>query len=724
MRVSQLGPIVSVMVSVAVDGPYSYRVPEGVSVARGSIVLVPLGPRPTLGVVWGEPKDNFAHNRLKDIAHVYDVPPLSEELLQLVDWVARYTLAQPGMVLRGALRSQEGLEPPRPIIAYRRGGAEPERMTPARARVLSFLEDGQAWNKTALVGASGVSPAVIEGLVKAGTLVAVELPAPPPVLPPEPDFAPAKLSESQQAALDMIRAQDTGGFSVALLDGITGSGKTEVFFESVADCLRAGKQAAIILPEIALTHTFLDRFEKRFGQRAAEWHSDMTPVQRARVWRGVLTGQVRAVIGARSALFLPFRELGLFVLDEEHDGAFKQADRVNYHGRDMAVVRASLAKARVILSSATPSVESRNNANMGRYAHVRLESRFADAALPDVTAIDMRAEGPEKGQWIAPKLARAVFDALDRGEQALLFLNRRGYAPLTLCRACGHQYQCPDCSTWLVEHRFRGVLMCHHCGHEERAPEVCGQCGATDSLVAVGPGIERIAEEVADRFPGARPVVLSSDMGSMSQIRDRFSEIARGEYNLIIGTQLVAKGHHFEKLSLVGVIDADLGLAHGDPRAAEKTFQILTQVTGRAGRASRSGKAFLQTYHPEHAVMQAMIKGDREGFYAHELKVREQGGLPPFGRLAALIVSGNEHEETFSYARRLMAAAPLAETIRRFGPADAPVAMVRGRHRVRILVQSPKDFDLSGYVRFWLETAEPARGNLRVQVDIDPMSFY
>ncbi|HWJ87860.1 MAG TPA: primosomal protein N' [Pelagibacterium sp.] len=720
-----LGPVVAVMVSVAVDGPYSYRVPEGMEVVRGSIVVVPLGPRPTLGVVWGEPDSTFAHNRLKDIAEVFGVPPISDELLKTVDWVARYTLAQPGMVLRAVLRSREALDPPRPIIAYRLAGPPPERMTAARARVLAFMEDDpMPWARSALVGATGVSPAVVDGLVKAGALEAVQTPPPPPVLPPDPDFAPATLSDGQQQAIDTIRAHDTGGFSVALLDGVTGSGKTEVFFESVADALRAGRQVAIILPEIALTHTFLDRFEKRFGQRAAEWHSEMTPVQRARVWRGVLTGEVRAVIGARSALFLPFRELGLLVLDEEHDGAFKQADRVNYHGRDMAVVRASLAGARVILSSATPAVESRNNAQTGRYAHVRLESRFADAALPDITAIDMRAEGPEKGQWIAPRLSRAVFDALDRGEQALLFLNRRGYAPLTLCRACGHQYQCPDCSTWLVEHRFRGVLMCHHCGHEERAPEVCGSCGATDSLVAVGPGIERLAEEVAERFPGARPVVLSSDMGSMRQIRDRFAEIARGEYDIIIGTQLVAKGHHFEKLSLVGVIDADLGLAHGDPRAAEKTFQILTQVTGRAGRESRSGKAFLQTYHPEHAVMKTMVSGDREGFYAHELGVRKQGGLPPFGRLAALIISGADHEQTMGLARALMAAAPLADAVRRFGPADAPVAMVRGRHRVRILVQSPKDFDLSGYVRFWLETGPAVKGNLRIQVDIDPMSFY
>ncbi|HEY0918917.1 replication restart helicase PriA, partial [Devosia sp.] len=558
----------------------------------------------------------------------------------------------------------------------------------------------------------------------AGALVRVDVPPAPVVLPPDTEAAVPSLSVEQAAALQQIRELDPGRFAVALLDGVTGSGKTEVFFEAVADTLRAGRQALILLPEIALTHTFLARFARRFGTRPAEWHSEMTPVQRARTWRGVLDGTVRAVVGARSALFLPFRELGLLVLDEEHDGAYKQSDGVSYHARDMAVVRAKFARARVILSSATPSVESRNNANTGRYRHVLLSSRFAEAALPDVTAIDMREEPPEKGQWIAPRLAREVFATLDRGEQALLFLNRRGYAPLTLCRACGHQYQCPDCSAWLVEHRFRGVLMCHHCGREQKKPDSCGACGAADALVPIGPGIERVAEEAAARFPDARTVILSSDMGSNAQLRDRFTEIARGAYDLIIGTQLVAKGHHFEKLTLVGVLDADLGLAHGDPRAAEKTFQILTQVTGRAGRAARAGRAFLQTYHPEHPVMQAMVKGDREAFYAYELKARAEGGLPPFGRLAALIVSASEHDAAMGFARRLLAAAPMAEGLRLFGPADAPVAMVRGRHRVRLLAQSPRDFDLSGYVRFWLTSAERPSGNLKVQVDIDPMSFF
>ncbi len=715
--------VVAVMVSVSVEGPYSYRVPYGMAVRRGSIVAVPLVGRLTLGVVWGLPKDNFAHNRLKDIAQVYDTPPLSEELLRTVDWVSRYTLAAPGLVLRSVLRSTEALEPERTVTAYRRTGAEPDKLTVARAKVLDVLMDGEAWAKSAIAAAAGVSSSVVDGLERAGAIERIETLPPPVALRPDPEAAVPTFSAEQARALAELRELDAHKFSVALLDGVTGAGKTEVFFEAVADTLRAGRQALVLLPEIALTSSFVARFTRRFGTRPGEWHSDMSPPLRSRTWRAVLNGDVRVVLGARSALFLPFRELGLIVLDEEHDGAYKQSDGVNYHARDMAVLRAKFAEARVILSSATPSVESRNNANTGRYRHIVLTSRFAQAAMPDIAPIDMREEPPEKGQWIAPKLAREIFATLDRGEQALLFLNRRGYAPLTLCKSCGHQYQCPDCSAWLVEHRFRGVLMCHHCGYELRTPKVCTACGTDDSLVPIGPGIERVAEEAAARFPDARTVILSSDMGSNLQLKEKFEGIERGEYDLVIGTQLVAKGHHFEKLTLVGVLDADLGLDKGDPRAAERTFQILTQVTGRAGRAGKAGKAFLQTYHPGHAVMQAMVKGDREAFYAHELLAREAGGLPPFGRLAALIVSASEHDPAMAFARALLSAAPMAEGLKLFGPADAPIGMIRGRHRVRLLAQSGKDFDLSGYVRFWLANGPKVSGNLRVQVDIDPQSF-
>jgi len=718
------GEVVAVMVAVALEGPFSYRVPAGMHLSRGCVVMVPLGPRQTLGVVWGTPRDMVAHNRLRDIAERFDVPALSEELLEMVDWVARYTLAVHGMVLRAVLCSRQALDPERPIVAYQGTGVAPKRITRARARALAVTKDGMAWSKAALVKESAVSPSVIDGLIKTGALCRVELPAPPLVLSPDADFAPPKLNPHQSEALADLRSASRDKISVCLLDGVTGSGKTEVFFEAVADTLREGRQALILLPEIALTHTFLERFTRRFGAKPAQWHSEMSLAQRAGVWRGVHCGQVRAVLGARSALFLPFHELGLIVVDEEHDGAYKQSDGINYHSRDMAVVRAGLANAKVILSSATPSVESLNNANRGRYKHVRIKVRHDDAQLPDITAIDMRCDGPEKGRWIAPLLQKEISTTLARGEQALLFLNRRGYAPLTLCRACGYQYQCPDCSAFMVEHRFAGKLSCHYCGFEIDQPKTCANCAQENSLVPVGPGIERVAEEAAELFPAARRVILSSDMGSAGQIKRRFEEITAGQYDLIIGTQLVAKGHHFEKLTLVGVIDADFGLAHGDPRAAEKTFQLLTQVAGRAGRAAKTGRAFLQTYHPENTVIKAMVAGDRDGFYAHELKVRKEGGLPPFGRLAALIISASEHEAAFAHARHLLSVAPKGGGVRLFGPVDAPIAMVRARHRVRLLVQSKKEFDLSAYVRFWLKGANRVSGNLKVRVDIDPMNFY
>ena len=723
------GDVVSVLVAVAVDHPYSYKVPMGMEVQQGSMVMVPLGAKSTLGVVWGTPDDQQAHNRLKDIEQCFATSPLSEELMRLVDWVAHYTLTRPGMVLRGVLRSKEALDPPKPLTGYTYNGTEPERMSSARLRVLEvFKRDGVksdiAWPKAALLEESSVSPSVIDGLVKTGTLNKVELPPTRAYEKPDVEFGISNLNPHQKKALAEIRAANNEGKNVVLLDGVTGSGKTRVFFEAVSDALEQNRQILILLPEIALTQSFVERFAKRFGTKPAQWHSDITPAQRAKVWRGVLDGDVRVVLGARSALFLPFIELGLIVVDEEHDGAFKQSDGVNYHARDMAVVRASLAGANIILSSATPSVESRNNANEGRYGHVLIRQRHMDARLPDIKTIDMRNEGPEKGSWIAPALAREIFATIDRGEQVLLFLNRRGYAPLTVCRSCGYQYQCSRCSAWLVEHRFSGKLACHHCGRETATPTLCSNCNAKGTLTAVGPGIERVAEEVTRRFPQARQVILSSDMGSSALIRRRFDEISNGDHDIIIGTQLVAKGHHFEKLTLVGVLDADMGLAHGDPRAAEKTFQLLTQVTGRSGRAARSGRAYLQTYNSDHKVIKTMVTGDREGFYAHELEVRKNSSLPPFARLAALIVSAREHNEAKAYARHLLSKAPKSEGVRLFGPADAPLLQVRGRYRVRILVQSKKQFDLSGYVRFWLEVATKPKGNLRVQVDIDPVSFY
>ncbi|MCC6736768.1 MAG: primosomal protein N' [Bauldia sp.] len=719
------GDVVSVLLPFAVAEPYSYRVPHGMTVAPGDIVEVPLATRNVVGVVWDDgPGLDRSSNRLRLIATRFDVPPLPTASRKFVDWVAAYTLTTRGMVLRMVMRAPGALEPETARPGFRLAGPPPERITPARQRVLDLAADGLAWSKSGLAGAAGVSTGVVDGLVASGTLVPVDIPPAPVAVAPDPAFAVAALNPAQAEGAAALRAVAGEGFSVTLIDGVTGSGKTEVYFEAVAEILSRGGQVLILLPEIALTAAFLDRFALRFGQRPAEWHSDVPPRIRERIWRGVADGSVRAVVGARSSLFLPFPDLRLIVVDEEHDIAYKQDDGVTYNARDMAVVRGQIGKFPVVLSSATPSIESRVNADQGRYRRIVLPDRFAGALLPKIAAVDLRIDQPERGRWLAPQLVSAVAETIaDRG-QALLFLNRRGYAPLTLCRTCGHRFQCPNCATWLVEHRFRGQLVCHHCGHAERRPDACPQCGNEDTLVACGPGVERLAEEVHARFPDARTTVLSSDMlGGVQRMRRELKAIADGEADIIIGTQLVAKGHNFPLLRLVGVVDADLGLAHGDLRAAERTFQLLSQVTGRAGRVGGASRALLQTSAPDHPVIEAIVAGDREAFYAREIEERRIAQLPPFARLVALIVTGPDRASARAHATALRAAAPFSETISVFGPAEAPLAVIRGQHRYRMLLHAPRSADVQAYVRQWLGAAPPPRGSVRVQVDVDPQSF-
>jgi len=719
--------VVDVLVPVALDQAYSYRVPDGAELAPGDIVAVPMGARDCLGVVWA---DNLApnprlHNRLKDVDSKLDYPPLKPELRQFVDWIAQYTLASRGMVLRMVLRMGD-LGPARQRVGVRLAGPQPVRMTPARARVLRALADGFTHVKGDAAREAGVSPGVIDGLIDEGTLESVVLPPEPLMRAPDPDFRKPDFSLGQLAAADALRLTvNQGGYTVTLLDGVTGSGKTEVYFEAVAENIRRGHQTLILMPEIALTAGFLDRFAARFGVRPAEWHSQLPPRRRARTWEAVAQNEVQVVVGARSALFLPYADLGLIVVDEEHDPAYKQEDGAHYHARDMAVVRGSIAKFPVVLASATPSVESEVNARRGRYRRLHLPERFGGAHLPQIEAIDMRTDGPPRGRFISPKLAEAVQHVLERREQALLFLNRRGYAPLTLCRACGFRLQCPNCDAWLVDHRFKRRLVCHHCGFSTPPPAECPKCHATESFAPVGPGVERLEQEAAELFAGARILVLSSDLvESIERLRAELDDVAQGRFDIVIGTQLVAKGHHFPKLNLVGIVDADLGLGNGDPRAAERTFQLLHQVVGRAGREEGRGQGFMQTHQPDHPVMKALIMGDREAFYKNEIELRERTGYPPFGRLASLIVSANERHAAEGYGRALASLAPKDENVRVLGPAEAPIAVVRGRHRFRLLVKSPRVFDLSSYMRDWLSGAPKPKGNLQLEVDIDPMSFY
>ncbi|WP_442754409.1 primosomal protein N' [Methylocystis sp. JAN1] len=734
--------VVDVLAPVAVDGTYSYFAPPALGLQPGDSVKIPLGTREAYGVVWEIDDGAARRGNLKTVAARLDRPRLSRKLRDFIDWLARYTLTPRGMALRLATRAAEDAAPETPRLLYRATGSQPERLTPTRARVLEAAKGGMAFSKKTLSEAAACSSGVIDALVDGGALEAVAAPPEPVARALDPDFAAPILEPAQSAAAEaLIAAVRARAFKPFLLEGVTGSGKTEVYFEAIAAALKDGGQALVMMPEIALTAQFLERFAARFGEKPAEWHSGVSERKRARIWRAAATGELSVVAGARSALFLPFRDLRLVVVDEEHEGAYKQDDGASYHARDMAVVRARFENATIALASATPSIETRVNAERGRYGHLRLHARAGSRPMPILEPIDMRAEGPQRGRWIAPRLALAVGETIARGEQALLFLNRRGYAPLTLCRDCGHRFRCAQCDAWLVEHRFRRALVCHHCGHTERRPDTCPECGAEDSLAACGPGVERLAEEAATLFPDARILVLSSDFpGGAERLRRELDEIARGAFNIVIGTQLVAKGHNFPHLTLVGVVDADLGLGSGDPRAAERTFQLLNQVTGRAGRGDKPGRAMIQTFQPEHPVIAALLSGDAEKFYAQEIALRERAGLPPFGRLAALIVSGKDVAAAEAHARALVRAAyglppspryrmaalgglPESDEIMLLGPAEAPIALIRGRFRYRLLVKAPRSADVQSFLRDLIATGPKERGGVRVQIDVDPQNF-
>ncbi len=654
---------VPVLLPYPFAAPFEYAVPEGLDPGPGDLVQVPLGRREVLGAIWEGPAGKtIAEKRLRPLLARLPLPPLPLEMRRFIDWVAAYTLASPGEVLAMALRG------------YRR--------PPLRARTLA-----------------------------------------PAFSRPDPDHSGAVLSPVQAAAAERLAAECSGGFSVTLLDGVTGAGKTEVYLEAIAAALRSGRQALVLLPEIALSAQWLERFERRFGTAPALWHSDLTPRTRRVTWQAVAEGAATVVVGARSALFLPFPDLGLIVVDEEHEAAFKQEEGVIYHARDMAVVRAQFAEAPAVLVSATPSLETLVNVERGRYGRIRLPERHGGARLPALAAIDLRRTPPERSRFLSPPLLEALAETLERGEQAMLFLNRRGYAPLTLCRACGHRLQCPNCSAWLVEHRASRTLQCHHCGHTSPLPQACPACGAEATLAPIGPGVERIMEEAASCFPEARLLTMASDtLTGPDAATEAARAITAREVDLLIGTQIVAKGWHFPHLTLVGVVDADLGLTGGDLRAGERTFQLLHQVAGRAGRAEAPGRVLIQTFAPEHPVMQALVSGDLDAFMASEADVRRPGGWPPFGRLAAMIVSAGEAEAADHAAASLGRAAPSGKGITVLGPAPAPLSLLRGRHRRRLLLKTARGIAPQDLLRAWLGRVKLPR-KVEVRVDIDPISF-
>ena len=687
---------VAVLMPLPLERAYDYAVPSDfeAAIVPGAFVRVPLGRVERVGVVWGEGEGDVEPARLKPVTAVLETPPMTEPLRQLVDWTADYTLTNRGSVLRMAMSVPGALEPPAVRTAYRLGQGEAPRLTAARARVIALLQNGPPRTATEIARGANVSAGVVRGLASLGAIEAVTMREVASFGRPDASRVGPVLSQAQKAAAEALRqAVAAQAFSVTVLDGVTGSGKTEVYFEAIAAALDRGHQVLVMLPEIALSAQWLARFRARFGAEPAVWHSELGTRQWRETWRAVAEARAQVVVGARSALWLPFRTLGLIVVDEEHDAAFKQEDGVIYHARDMAVVRARFEGCPIALVSATPSLETVINVENGRYGREHLPDRHGGARLPAIETVDLRETPPARGTWLAPALRAALAETLEAGEQALLFLNRRGYAPLTLCRACGHRFHCPNCSAWLVEHRFAGTLDCHHCGFQQAQPQACPACEAEGSFAACGPGVERLAEEVDEAFSGARWAVLTSDtVRGPSQVQDLVDAIVKHEIDVLIGTQMVAKGHHFPQLTLVGVVDADLGLAGGDMRAAERTYQLLHQVGGRAGRGGRSGRVVLQTYAAEHPVIEALAAGDRDSFMENEAAAREAHGLPPFGRLVAVIAAGPSESETLRAATALSRTARAEEKalgIQVLGPAPAPLRLLRGRHRFRLLFKAP-----------------------------------
>lgn len=708
-------------------GPLDYRVPAGMEAGLGSVVIAPLGPRRLGGVVWedasfGAPEP-VGDNRLRNLLAVAPVPPVPPSLRRLVEWTSAYYMAPPGAVLRMVLPGVAFADARRPIIEYRLTGEVPARLTAQRELAMDALV-GEQGTARELAAKAGVSEAVIRGLIAIGAAEPVAISADAPYPVPDPDFAPPQLSGEQTAAAASLAAAVTArAFAPVLLDGVTGSGKTEVYMEAVAAALRAGRQALILLPEITLTEPLLTRFTARFGVEPVAWHSGLRSSERRRAWHAIARGDAAITVGARSALFLPYANLGVIIVDEAHEASFKQEDGVHYHARDVAVMRAQIEGLPVILASATPALESLAQVDSGRYRRLALPARFGGASLPKLAALDLRDNPPDRGTWLAPPLVAALADRLHKGEQSLLFLNRRGFAPLTLCRTCGLRIQCPNCTAWMVEHRLVSRLACHHCGHVMPPPAKCPECGDEDSLVACGPGVERVADEVKARFPEARTAIVTSDtLWSPARAAEFVANVDAGLVDIIIGTQLVTKGYHFPNLTLVGVVDADLGLDGGDLRAAERTFQQVQQVAGRAGRGVKPGEVLVQTRMPTAPVIAALVANDRDGFYAAEAAARKGAGSPPYGRLAAIIISSEDADLARRTADRLAAVAPRGTGADIYGPAPAPLAMLRGRHRFRLLAHAPRSFALQEMIADWTARIEwPAK--VRLTIDIDPYSF-
>lgn len=725
------GTIVKVLVSNIPSAGYDYRLTVPATI--GTFVGVRVMNRVCVGIVWGIGDSGLPQEKIKDVSFVYNAKmPVADMqwLLRMSEW----TLIPMGMVLRLIVNIPDAFSPPRIEQLYSFDFDSKTRMTQNRQAVLDAFASNDNDPMTAIdvQNIARVSSAVVRTMIKNGGLI--------PVAQREKnlgdyafdyqDLGNIKLNEQQQTAADVIGdAIKSGGFSVFLLDGITGSGKTQVYFDSAWRAYSQGKSVLLMMPEIALTAQFMSRFESRFGAPPVVWHSNLTAARRREIWRGVLNGKIKIVVGTRSALFLPWQDLGLVVIDEEHDTSYKQEDMGNYHARDMAILRAKISGFPVVLASATPSAETLENVNLGKYKCLRLTSRYGGAQLPEITTIDLRENRPtpytvadvEQIGSLSPQLCDALSETLAQGHQAMLFINRRGFAPIIQCKKCGWTATCSECSVGMTYHKRIGKLLCHMCGRTAPLPKVCPDCGCDVSMRGVG--LEKIQEEVSVRFPNVRTALVSSDIITSRQVLERLvSQLEQGKIDIVIGTQILAKGHHFPNLTLVGVVDSDMGLFGTDFRAAEHTFQQLFQVAGRAGRGEYAGRVLLQTYQPAHPVLTAICSGDRDGFMQTDMAGRKAAQMPPYGMLIAVIIEGEKEAVLHKYCQDLAAVAPIIHGAKIMGPITAQIYQIRNWYRMRFLVAGGMNMALQTVIMRWLsKVKQPA--NVRVKIDVNPINF-
>ncbi len=720
------GDVILVYLPLNLPLIYSYIVPPTLILAKGDIVLVPLRNRQVYGIVFKETTEiSFTREKLKPVISKSSYfQPLKEEMLKFLELFAKYNMVNFGSVLKMVINIA-GIDFTSlyEVISINNDKISQLKLTKARQQLLSVIENEGKIEKKDLLHKANVGKAVLDKLIL-DDFLNVENFAVVSDFQKNITYRNDLLSEQQKEVVATIKnCFSSNSYVAALLEGLPGSGKTEVYFDILNSYIKLGKQVLILLPEIGLSTQIVDRFKLRFGVDPYVWHSDITKKNKQDAYLAASNGNLKVVIGARSALFLPFNNLGLIIVDEEHDSSYKQEDNVIYNARDMAVLRAKIYDAHILLCSATPSLESINNVNKSKYGYAKLQGRYNKMDMPNFQIIDMKKEKLKYGCSISDTLINKIHQTLEKKEQVLLFINRRGYASCFFCKSCNEKATCKNCSTSLVEHRSRGKLVCHFCGYNIKIHNTCNHCHEKDQMISIGVGIEKVYEEVKVIFPDKRIISISSDtITSHKKAREIVESINRQEYDILIGTQIISKGYNFPFLTLVGIIDADFTYDL-DLKSNEKAWQILYQVAGRSGRDKLKGEVILQTYNPNNKILQHLVRGNYADFVKEEFSLRAQLNFPPFGKLAAIIISCKNQQQLDSFANELYLNIPKEKDYDILGPVNAPIYFLRSKYRKRFLIKTSMDKNIQKILHQWLLNLH-IPSYIKLQIDIDPISFY